>query len=213
LLPSFIAEVLFSLIISASIIALGYVIGRFLKYVVTLFLDKIGFNDWVRRISIGKAIVRAGFVPASFFGNLTAWIIYLSFILLAIGIGSRDISRSLGGVAYLDGLSNVAFDLLTVYISGFIKAFLVVVVGFTLVDGFIGYIYKTSELRAEMHLLVPVAEYLRILFYISIITFSLSVSGLGTSELMLVLQPVIWGITVIMVAVVIEQILRRYWRK
>ena len=213
MLPSFLAEALLSLLISASIVALGYVIGRLLRYVVTLLLDRIGFNDWVRRISIGKAIVRAGFVPASFFGNLTAWVIYLSFILLALSIGSRGVSRSLGGVAYLDGLSNVAFDLLTVYISGFIKAFLVVVVGFTLVDGFIGYIYKTSELRAEMHLLVPVAEYLRILFYISIITFSLSVSGLGTSELMLVLQPVIWGITVIMVAVVIEQILRRYWRK
>lgn len=213
MLPSFLAEALLSLLISASIVALGYVTGRLLRYVVTLLLDRIGFNDWVRRISIGKAIVRAGFVPASFFGNLTAWIMYLSFILLALGIGSRDISRSLGGVAYLDELSNVVFNLLTVYVSGFVKAFLVIVVGFTLVDGFIGYLYKTSELRAEMYLLVPVAEYLRLLLYISIITFSLSVSGVGISELMLVLQPVIWGITVIMIAVVVEQILQRYWKR
>lgn len=207
------SDILLSLLTFALIIALGYLLGKFLKYVVTLLLDRIGLNDWIKRISIGKAIVRAGFIPANFFGTLVAWVTYISFLLLAVSLGSRDISRSLGGVTYLDELSNVAYNLLVVYVSGFLKAFLIVVVGFILIDGFIGYVYKTSELRSDVQLLVPVAEYLRLLLYINVIIFALSVIGVGVGELLMVLQPVVWGITIIMIATVIERIVRGYAKK
>lgn len=210
---AYLPELFFSVAVSIVVAALGYVIGRLLKYIVTFILDRIGFDDWIKKISVGKAIIRAGFVPARFFGNLVAWIVYISFILLAVGVGSREVSRDLGGVLYLDDLSNIAFSLLTVYVSGFIKAFLAAVAGFILVDGFVGYIYKTSELRSEVYLLVPVAEYLRILLYINVIIFSLSLSGVGVDELLTILQPVIWGITAIMIAVVVEQIILRLSKK
>jgi len=198
---------------SILIIVLGYVIGRLSKFLINIFLSRIGFNDWVRRISIGKAIIRAGFTPSEFFSSLIAWIIYVSSIFTAINFGSREISVVLGGVSYLNDLADISYSIVTIYLGGFIKSFLVIIVGFILVDGFIGYIYKVSEPRTEQPLLAPVAEYLRILLYIGVIIFALSVGGIGVGELIQILQPVVWGITAIMIVVVIEQVILRVYKK
>lgn len=198
---------------SAAIIVAGYVVGRLTRFLLNLLLSRIGFNDWVKKLSIGKAIIRAGLTPVEFFSSLAAWIIYISFILLAIGFGSREISSALGGVSHLTDLSNVSYELLTIYVAGFVKAFVVIVIGFILVDGFIGYIYSVSGSREETVILAPVAEYLRILFYIVTLTFALSVSGVRVGELIMILQPIVWGITAIMVAISIAIIVSRVFKR
>jgi len=188
-------------------------VGKLTRFLLSVFFDRIGFNEWVKRISIGKAIIRAGFTPSEFFSSLIAWIIYIAFILLAVNFGSKEVSRELGGIFYLNDLADATYAILTIYLGGFIKAFLVIIVGFILIDGFVGYIYKVSEPRAETPLLAPVAEYLRILLYISVIIFALSVGGISVRELIQILQPVVWGITAIMIVVVIEQVLLRVYKK
>ncbi|MEM3346165.1 MAG: hypothetical protein QXR36_01900, partial [Desulfurococcaceae archaeon] len=96
----------------------------------------------------------------------------------------------------------------TVYIAGLLKAFLIIIIGFILVDVFVGYVYKSTELRAEMQILYPLGEYLRIVLYIAVVTYALEQSGIGIGVLTELLIPVIWGITAAIILIVVYLIVQ-----
>lgn len=168
----------------------GWLIGQVVKYVVTKLLGKIGFDEWIRKLSIGRAIKRTGYSAHEFIGILAAWLMYIVFVVLGV--------YAVGYVTEWKDLVEYACTALVIY-GGFIKLLLIVIIGFMLVDVFVGYIYKSTELRSEMQMLYPLAEYLRIVLYIAIVTFGVEQSGLGVGVLPQLLQPIIWGITVIVV--------------
>jgi hypothetical protein len=63
---------------------LGVALGRIVRRVVYRVLLRLGFNDWFRNFNIGKVLLRSGYTASEFFGSVTAWLIYLLFILLAV---------------------------------------------------------------------------------------------------------------------------------
>jgi len=99
-------------------------------------------------------------------------------------------------------------QLLNVYIVGFLKALIIIIIGFILTDVFVSYIYKSSELRTEMQLLAPVAEYLRLLFYIVIVIFAIEQTGISVEALTNMLTPIIWGLTVAMLLIIVFNIIQ-----
>jgi hypothetical protein len=133
-------------------------------------------------------------------GNLSAWIIYVVFAVLGIYVA--------GYVIQHEGLMDVANTLINVYLKGFLLLLLIVLIGFTLIDAFIGYVYKSTELKAEMQILYPLAEYLRIVLYIAVVVFAVEQSGLGVGVLPTLLIPMIWGITMIIVLFMVYLIIQ-----
>ncbi|MEM4685370.1 MAG: hypothetical protein QW133_04560, partial [Sulfolobales archaeon] len=99
------------------------------------------------------------------------------------------------------------------YVVGFVKTFLIIITGFILTDAFIGYIYKSSELRSEVRLLTPVAEYLRIMIYLAVVMFALEQGGLSIHSLNILLMPVIWGLTIAMILIILAQIVQQVIRR
>lgn len=180
--------------------ALGWLAGQVIRYLVIKILSKIGFEEWIRKISLGKVIKRTGYLPQEFMGNLSAWIIYVVFIVFGVYVA--------GSVVQYYELMEFARTLIDVYIRGFLTLLLIVIVGFALIDAFIGYVYKSTELKAEMQILYPLAEYLRIVLYIAVVVFAVEQSGLGVGVLPTLLTPMIWGITIIIVLFMVYLIIQ-----
>ncbi|MEM3849093.1 MAG: hypothetical protein QXS42_04955, partial [Zestosphaera sp.] len=164
-MPLELYDVLVSLGASILIVLMGYAAGRSFRWALRNALERLGTDEWFRKFAIGKAILRGGYSPSEFFSLVASWIIYVASVLTA----TYYVSSSLE----LTEIRDIAYALLTTYLVGFVKAFSIIITGFILVDSFISYLYKSSELRAEQELLTPVAEYLRILLYVVTVVFAL----------------------------------------
>ncbi len=186
--------------IAALLIIVGYVLGKGVKILLVKSLDKLGLEEWLRRFSFGRAIKRTGFMVSEFFGIMASWIIYIVFIILGVHYASSYIG--------LRDIADTSLLLINLYIAGFVKALLIIIMGFILIDAFISYIYKSSELRTEMQLLTPVAEYLRILLYIVIVIFAIEQGGISVEALTNIVTPIIWGLTIAMLLIIAFNIIQ-----
>jgi hypothetical protein len=191
--------------LTVAIILIGYVLGILARRLILYILTKVGFDEWFKKFAVGKAILRSGYSASEFFGLITSWVIYLTSFLLALATLTSSLN--------LTSLSDTLYTIVSVYIVGFIKAFLIIITGFILTDAFIGYIYKSSELRSEVRLLTPVAEYLRIMIYLAVIVFALEQGGLNVYSLNMLLVPIIWGLTIAMIIIIISQVIQQVARK
>jgi len=191
--------------LTVATILVGYVSGVLTRRLILYILARVGFDEWFKKFAIGKAILRSGYSASEFFGLVTSWIIYLTSFLLALAILTSSLN--------LITLSDALYTVVSVYMLGFIKAFLIIITGFILTDTFIGYIYKSSELRSEVRLLTPVAEYLRIMIYLAVIVFALEQGGLSVHSLNILLVPIIWGLTIAMLIIILSQVIQQVARK
>jgi hypothetical protein len=191
--------------LTVAIVLIGYVLGILARRLILYILTKVGFDEWFKKFAVGKAILRSGYSASEFFGLITSWVIYLTSLLLALATLTSSLN--------LTPLSDTLYTIVSVYVVGFIKAFLIIITGFILTDAFIGYIYKSSELRSEVRLLTPVAEYLRIMIYLAVIVFALEQGGLNVYSLNMLLVPIIWGLTIAMIIIIISQVIQQVARK
>lgn len=198
-------DALIALGIAFSVMIIGYITGRVAKRVIIYLLSRVGFDEWFKKFAIGKAILRSGYSSSEFFGLITSWIIYLVFVFAGVALGALYVN--------IGWLAELAHSIVFIYISGFIKAFLIIVTGFILTDTFIGYIYKSSELRGELRLLVPMAEYLRIIIYLSIVLFALEQGGISVHTLNMLITPIIWGLTIAMIVIMVAEVIQQVIRK
>jgi hypothetical protein len=187
------------------IVLAGYVVGTLVKRAIRYLLTRVGLDEWFKKFAIGKAMLRGGYTASEFFGAVASWIIYVAAVLLAIATATADLG--------ITAVSEPLYYTISVYVVGLVKAFIIMVVGFTLVDAFIGYIYKSTELRSEVMFLTPVAEYLGILFYIAVLVFALEQGGLSVSTLYVILTPIIWGLTLAMVVIVVANLVQQVIRR
>lgn len=177
----------------------GYLIGKLVNYIFVMAFRKIGVDDWFMKFSMGKAIRRTGLYPGEFFGSVSSWVVFIFFTLLGFYSGFQI-------VGYDDGAILVR-EIVSIYLYGLVKALITIIIGFMLVDSFVSYVYRSSELRAELRFITPVAEYLRILFYIVVIIFALELGGIDVSMLTTLVTPIVWGLALAMIAIIVIQLI------
>jgi hypothetical protein len=192
--------VLYHAAVAVLIAVFGIVLGRVVRRMVDRLLFRLGFNDWFRNFNIGRALLRSGYTPSEFFGSVAAWLLYLIFILTAVAY----LAVSFGRVEVSEWVSSI----IVVYLFGFVKFFIISIIGFILVDGFVEYIYKGALSRNEA-VVGPVAEYIRIILYLVVVTFALEQGGINVTTLSSMLTPITWGLAVAVVAVLILEALKK----
>ena len=192
--------VLYHVAVAVLIAVFGIVLGRVVRRVVDRVLFRLGFNDWFRNFNIGRALLRSGYTPSEFFGSVAAWLLYLLFILTAVAY----LAMSFGRVDVSEWVTSI----IAVYLFGFVKFFIISIVGFMLVDGFVEYIYKGALSRNEA-VVGPVAEYIRIILYLVVVTFALEQGGINVTTLSSMLTPITWGLAAAVVAVLILEALKK----
>jgi hypothetical protein len=191
-------EYLTATAILIGIVIVTYVIGRLVKYFVRYMAGRTGFSDWMVKFHLGKAIVRSGMSVGEFFGEVSMWLILITGVLFGLATWF-----SLVNYPYV---ATLMLDIVNTYVYGFVKAFIIVVVGFLLTDAFIGYVYKGGEEGNKLEFLSPIGEYLRLLFYLAVLIFALDVGGLSVNTLTMILLPVVWGLTIIMIIIIAGKI-------
>ncbi|ACB39227.1 hypothetical protein [Pyrobaculum neutrophilum] len=185
--------------VSLLIAVLGFVLGRLLRLLLVRLLLRLGFDDWFRNFNIGRALLRSGYTAGEFFGSVAAWLTYLLSILLA----AAYLSLNFG---YTEAYGLIA-TVIGVYLFGFVKFFVISILGFILVDGFVEYIYKGALSKSEV--VGPVAEYIRVILYLVVITFALEQGGINVATLSAMLTPITWGLTAAVVAVLVAEALKK----
>lgn len=190
----------FYVAISLLIVVAGYALGKVIRHALIRLLRRTGFNDWFRNLNIGRVLLRSGYTAGEFFGSIAAWITYIVAILLAIAYLALNLSYA--------EIYQLAFNILNIYIYGFIKFFIISIIGFILVDGFVEYIYKGALSKSEV-IVSAVAEYIRIILYLVVITFALEQGGINVTTLSMMLTPITWGLAVAVVAVIVAETMRR----
>jgi hypothetical protein len=108
------------------ILAVGYVIARVVKGIVTKLLEKVGTDRAIHSGSTGEYVNRVapGFRPSSVIGTVTFWFLFLGVLAIAV---------SQLGIATLD---NFVADLVA-YLPNVVVAVLILVVAIALA-GFVG---------------------------------------------------------------------------
>ncbi|MEM1519185.1 MAG: hypothetical protein QXK71_06430 [Pyrobaculum sp.] len=193
-------EVVYHVAISILIAAALYFVGKALKQGLIRLFRRLGFDDWFRNFNIGKALLRSGYTPGEFFSSVAAWLMYILAILAAI----YYFSDSLG----LLWLRDAAWEAATVYIFGFVKFFVIAIVGFILVDSFVEYVYKGAVSRTEF-IIAPVAEYIRVILYLVVVTFALEQGGINVATLSVMLTPITWGLAAAIIVMVVVEALKK----
>ncbi|WP_440059564.1 hypothetical protein ACSU1N_07200 [Thermogladius sp. 4427co] len=195
---SLLMNYLVATLVLIAVIIVTYVIARLVKYFITYISGKTGFSDWMMKFHFGRAIIRSGMTVGEFFGRVSEWIILLTGALLGLAVWFQLINYG--------EISATVLNIIYTYIYGFVKTFIIIVIGFILTDSFIGYIYKGGDSGGSIEFLMPVAEYLRLLFYLAVLIFALEVGGLSVKSLTTMLMPIVWGLTIIMIVLAIGKI-------
>jgi len=195
-----ILSLLYHVGVSVLIVVFGLVLGRVVRRVLDRALFRLGFNDWFRNFNIGRALLKSGYTAGEFFGSVAAWIIYLLFILLAVAYLAENFGNR--------GLHEWVMSVINVYLFGFVKFFIISIIGFILVDGFTEYIYRGALSKSET-VVGPVAEYIRIILYLVVVTFALEQGGINVATLSAMLTPITWGLAAAVVAVLVFEAFRK----
>jgi Conserved TM helix. len=141
------------------LIIIGKILGTFLGKVGARILDKIGLDDLVDKTVIGGMIRRGNMSTVGFFDAAIRWLVYIIFALIILNILN------------IQAVNNF-INLIIFYIPLVISAFIVLLIGFLIVD-FIGDLVK--------NLLVSIGvddKFERMPFGASVRTGGLTASGI-----------------------------------
>ena len=87
----------------AIILVIGYFVAKLLAKVVDGLLERVGFDRWVERGTLQKALERSKFDASDVMAKIVFWAAFLLTLQLAFGVfGSNPVSDLLAGlIAYL----------------------------------------------------------------------------------------------------------------
>lgn len=175
-----IIEYLPHVVFAAIILALGWLFGRLVSFLIYHITGKMALETIFRKTSIGRAILRDGYTPNSFFAVIGKGAIYLFATISALKLLAIPI------------LTDMIQSLIE-YLPNFIGGALILIVGFIFVDWIAEIIEKGSNSIAQASLL---GGFVRLLLYFVIITISLSQMKIDVTILYIFAQASAWSIAI-----------------
>lgn len=162
------------------VLFLGWVFGRLLSFLVNSIVGKMRLETFFRRVSVGRAILRAGHTPGTFFASLTKGIIYLFSILYAL---------ELLGIPLLTDSIQVVVN----FIPNIVGGVLILVVGFTFVD-WIGDTIEKGNIPAIQSTFL--SNIIKLILYFMLITIALSEMRVDVTILYIFAQAFAWSLAI-----------------
>ena len=98
------------------ILLIGYFVAKLLARIADSLLERVGFDGWVERGSLGDAFQRSKFDPSDMVGMVVFWGVFLIALQLAFGIfGPNPVSDLLEGI--ISYLPNVIVAVVIIVIT------------------------------------------------------------------------------------------------
>lgn len=99
------------------ILLIGYFVAKALSKLADAVLERVGFDGWVERGSLGQAFRRSKFDPSDLIGLIVFWAVFLLVLQLAFGVfGPNPVSQLL--TAIIAYLPNVLVAVIILVIAG-----------------------------------------------------------------------------------------------
>jgi small-conductance mechanosensitive channel len=163
-----------------AILASGWICGHLLGKGLSRLLVKLGFESFLHRTVLGKALERSGTSCVRFFEFTIRWAIYLFAILIALDIFDVRVLRTLLQTAP-EYLPNIAAGLLVLFI------------GLLVVD-LLADIARVVGVEAKIELAAVVALLIRFVGYYVVAVMALSIMKVDVSILNVIANALAWGI-------------------
>ncbi|MDQ1279037.1 MAG: hypothetical protein QG670_297 [Thermoproteota archaeon] len=168
------------IVLAVIVIALGWIIGRLLSSVVGSIAGKMRMESSFRKVSIGRAILRGGHTPSTFFASLTKGIIYLLSILFALELLTIPVLTD-----FVQVLIN--------FIPNLVGGVLILIVGFIFVDWIGEAIEKGSLSTAQPSIL---GNIVRVILYFMVVTIALAQLKVDVTILYIFSQAFAWSLAI-----------------
>ena len=147
---------------------------------VSKILDKIGFDDALRRTAIGKAMEKTEMKTVGFFDIIARWFVYLIAILAAVDILE---------IAVLSGFIRQVVE----YLPSFAAGLLVILVGFIAAD-FVGDAVRSVGKEGAIEYSGIFANALKFVLYFVILIMGLSLMRVEVQILYIFANALAWGV-------------------
>ncbi|MBP2146114.1 small-conductance mechanosensitive channel [Methanofollis sp. W23] len=168
-------------IIAAIIILLiGWIIGRVLGKAISVFLDKIGVDDALRKTEPGTAIEKSGLSIVHLFDVIVRIFVYLIAITAATN------------VLQIESLSRMMAAIVA-YIPNIVAFVLILVVGILLIDFFADWMERYGT-HMEIALIGPMILLVRLFLYFVVIILALTQLAFDLTIIYLFIGPLAWGV-------------------
>lgn len=168
-------------IIAAIIILLiGWIIGRVLGKAVSVFLDKIGVDDALRKTEPGAAIEKSGLSIVHLFDVIVRIFVYLIAITAATN------------VLQIESLSRMMAAIVA-YIPNIVAFILILIVGILLIDFFADWMERYGA-NMEIALIGPMILLVRLFLYFVVIILALTQLAFDLTIIYLFIGPLAWGV-------------------
>jgi len=167
-------------VFAVATLALGWVFGRLVSFLINRIVGRMGLATAFRKTSVGRALLRGGYTPGSFFAALGKGVVYLFAALTALDFLS---------IPVLTGLAQ-AF---VIFLPNLVSALLILLGGLILVDWIGETIEKGSSSTLPPALL---SWFVRALLYFVVITIALAEMGVDVTILYIIAQALAWSLAI-----------------
>lgn len=163
------------------VLAIGWVIGRVVAFLVNKIVDRFGWDSMLRKTSLGRAILRSGYTAGSFIASLVKWIIYLVAILIALTIPNIPLLRD-------------SAEWIIRFLPSFVKGLLILIIGIILIDWFADSLRKGQT--GEDPIIILTSDAIRVFLYLIVIAMALSNMGVDVTAIYIIITPVAWAMAI-----------------
>lgn len=161
-------------------LALGWIIGRLVGFLLNNFIGKMGWEPAFRRTSVGRAILRSGYTPGNFFAALGKGFVYLFTVLSALNLLS---------IPFLTASVQAFLE----YLPNLIEGVLILVIGLVFADWVGESVEKGSYSMVQPYLL---GGLVRVLLYFAGITIALAQMRVDVTILYIFAQAFAWSLAI-----------------
>jgi len=161
-------------------LALGWLIGRLVGFLLSSVIGKMGWESAFRRTSVGRAILRSGYTSSSFFAALGKGIVYMFAIISALNLLS---------IPFLTASVQAFLE----YLPSLVEGVLILVAGLVFADWIGESVEKGSFSTVQSYLL---GGLVRILLYFVSLTIALAQMKVDVTILYIFAQAFAWSLAI-----------------
>ncbi|MEM0204399.1 MAG: hypothetical protein QXP86_03625 [Nitrososphaerota archaeon] len=164
------------------ILLIGWIIGRLLYSIVSRIVGRMGWEHYMRKTAIGRAILSSGYTAGTFSASLVKWLVY--FIAILYSFYTLNIPELSAGVSQI-----------LAYLPSLVAGVIILIVGLILAD-WTAELIKQGQSKSGLSMLA--SDVIRVFLYFIVITVALANMRIDITIIYIFATPIAWAVAIIL---------------
>jgi len=164
------------------ILLIGWIIGRLLYFIVSRIVGRMGWEHYMRKTAIGRAILSSGYTAGTFSASLVKWLVY--FIAILYSFYTLNIPELSAGVSQI-----------LAYLPSLVAGVIILIVGLILAD-WTAELIKQGQSKSGLSMLA--SDVIRVFLYFIVITVALANMRIDITIIYIFATPIAWAVAIIL---------------